>query len=43
MMLLSEIIGNAGILGITGNADVNINGLQFDSRKVRPGNVFFAI
>ncbi|MEI7499821.1 MAG: UDP-N-acetylmuramoyl-L-alanyl-D-glutamate--2,6-diaminopimelate ligase [Bacteroidota bacterium] len=42
-MLLSEIIGNAGILGITGNADVNINGLQFDSRKVRPGNVFFAI
>lgn len=43
MMLLSEIIGNVGILGITGSTGIIVSGLQFDSRKVMPGNVFFAV
>jgi UDP-N-acetylmuramoyl-L-alanyl-D-glutamate--2,6-diaminopimelate ligase len=42
-MLLSALIGHVRNLGITGNTDIPVNGLQFDSRKVMPGNVFFAV
>ncbi|MDP1623488.1 MAG: UDP-N-acetylmuramoyl-L-alanyl-D-glutamate--2,6-diaminopimelate ligase [Bacteroidales bacterium] len=42
-MLLSEITGNYKVTGITGRNDIPISGIQFDSRKVRPGNLFFAI
>jgi UDP-N-acetylmuramoyl-L-alanyl-D-glutamate--2,6-diaminopimelate ligase len=43
MMLLCEIIGHEGVTGITGRTDIPISGLQFDSRKVMPGNLFFAV
>ncbi|MCX6267820.1 MAG: UDP-N-acetylmuramoyl-L-alanyl-D-glutamate--2,6-diaminopimelate ligase [Bacteroidetes bacterium] len=42
-MLLRDIIGNFSIAGITGSADIAISGIQFDSRKVMPENLFFAI
>ena len=42
-MHLQEIIGKAEILCITGKSDIHITGLQFDSRKVLPGNLFFAV
>jgi len=42
-MQLSEIIGNFSVTGITGRIDIPITGIQFDSRKVMPGNLFFAI
>ena len=43
MMLLSEIIGNDIASVITGRTDIPISGLAFDSRKVMPGNLFFAV
>ncbi|MEI6174704.1 MAG: UDP-N-acetylmuramoyl-L-alanyl-D-glutamate--2,6-diaminopimelate ligase [Bacteroidota bacterium] len=43
MMLLSEIIGKVKITGITGRTDIPVTGLQFDSRKVMPGDLFFAV
>jgi UDP-N-acetylmuramoyl-L-alanyl-D-glutamate--2,6-diaminopimelate ligase len=43
MMLLSEIIGNCQVTEIIGSTDIAISGIQFDSRKVQPGNLFFAI
>jgi UDP-N-acetylmuramoyl-L-alanyl-D-glutamate--2,6-diaminopimelate ligase len=43
MMLLREIIGNAEIIDVTGPIDIPVNGLHFDSRKVIPGGVFFAL
>lgn len=42
-MVLQKIIGKMGILDFKGNCDITVNGLQFDSRKVVPGNLFFAI
>lgn len=43
MMRLRDIIGNFSVTGIAGNTDIPISGVQFDSRKVVPGNLFFAI
>ncbi|MCX6305295.1 MAG: UDP-N-acetylmuramoyl-L-alanyl-D-glutamate--2,6-diaminopimelate ligase [Bacteroidetes bacterium] len=43
MMLLSEIIGNYSVSGITGRTDIPITGIQFDSRRLMPGNLFFAV
>jgi UDP-N-acetylmuramoyl-L-alanyl-D-glutamate--2,6-diaminopimelate ligase len=43
MMLLKDIIGPFAITGITGDAAVSVSGLRFDSRRVEPGNLFFAI
>ena len=43
MMLLRDIIGNIPVTGINGSTDITISGIQFDSRKVTPGNVFFAV
>jgi len=43
MMLLRDTIGNYAITGATGNPDIPITGIQFDSRKVLPGNLFFAV
>ena len=43
MMLLSEIIGSYSVSGITGRIDIPVNGIQFDSRKVIPGNLFVAV
>ena len=43
MMTLREIFGHTPILGVSGNADIPVGGLQFDSRKVKPGDTFFAV
>ncbi len=43
MMLLSKIIGNYTVTSITGRTDIPVSGIQFDSRKVMPGNLFFAV
>ncbi len=43
MMLLTEIIGNYSTTGFTGSLDITVTGVQFDSRKVKKGNLFFAI
>ena len=43
MMLLRDIIGHDSITGITGSTDIEINRIQFDSRRVKPGNLFFAV
>ncbi len=42
-MLLKDIIGSFSITGITGSTDIPISGVHFDSRKVMPGNLFFAV
>ena len=28
---------------VTGNTDIEIRGMQYDSRKVQPGDLFFCI
>lgn len=43
MKVLNEIIGTAGILDIKGKDGIMVGGLQFDSRKVLPGDLFFAV
>ena len=43
MMLLGELIGNIPIATISGSTDVEIRGIQFDSRKINAGYLFFAI
>jgi UDP-N-acetylmuramoyl-L-alanyl-D-glutamate--2,6-diaminopimelate ligase len=43
MMLLRDIIINVPVTAVNGSTDITISGIQFDSRKVTPGNVFFAV
>ena len=43
MMQLRDIIADAAVLQVTGSTDITVTGLQFDSRKVMPGNLFFAV
>jgi UDP-N-acetylmuramoyl-L-alanyl-D-glutamate--2,6-diaminopimelate ligase len=43
MATLKELIDHKDILRIEGNDEFMINGLAFDSRKVEPGFLFFAI
>ena len=38
-----EIAGKAGFTGTEGTADPLVTGLEYDSRKVQPGNLFFAL
>ncbi len=42
-MLLAELIDGLDILYIRGNVNVEINGIAYDSRKVRKGYVFVCI
>lgn len=42
-MLLKEIIKAAGKFEIYGNADIDINGIQIDSRKIKKGDMFVAV
>ncbi|MFZ4522129.1 MAG: UDP-N-acetylmuramoyl-L-alanyl-D-glutamate--2,6-diaminopimelate ligase [Bacteroidales bacterium] len=42
-MLLHEIIGHYSVTAIHGRTDIPISGIEFDSRKVMPGNLFFAV
>ena len=41
-MKLSELIAGLPVKRITGSAEVEVTGIQFDSRKVGAGNVFVA-
>lgn len=41
-MDLQYILQNVQIISVQGNADVEITGVQFDSRKIEQGNVFVA-
>ena len=43
MMQLREIIVHTATVGVTGMTDIPVTGLQFDSRQVMPGNLFFAV
>ena len=43
MAKLKDILYGVKLKAISGNRDREINGLTFDSRKVRPGDLFFAI
>lgn len=43
MMTLRDIIGNFLVTGIIGDPNIPVSGIQFDSRKVISGNLFFAI
>jgi UDP-N-acetylmuramoyl-L-alanyl-D-glutamate--2,6-diaminopimelate ligase len=40
---LKEILNNAGVTRIEGNPHITISGIQFDSRKIRPGDLFIAV
>ncbi len=42
-MKLKEILVNCNLLEIEGDKDLDIQGITFDSRKVEPGTLFFAV
>lgn len=42
-MLLSDILYNARIRSVVGNTSVEVNDVQIDSRKVKPGSLFIAV
>ncbi|MDR2287048.1 MAG: UDP-N-acetylmuramoyl-L-alanyl-D-glutamate--2,6-diaminopimelate ligase [Prevotellaceae bacterium] len=42
-MKLKELLINTGVLGISGNDDIDISGLSFDSRNISLNFMFFAI
>ena len=42
-MKLSELIQNTNCSVISGNSDIEINNLVYDSRKVMPGDVFVCL
>ena len=41
-MMLYDILQNVILLNTVGNIEINVSGIQFDSRKVEAGNVFIA-
>jgi UDP-N-acetylmuramoyl-L-alanyl-D-glutamate--2,6-diaminopimelate ligase len=43
MKRLSEITHGSGVTRVTGSTEIVISALHFDSRKVEPGTLFFAI
>ncbi len=43
MALLRDILYKVNITSTSGNMDVEVNGIAFDSRKVKPGFLFVAI
>lgn len=42
-MLLSDILYKVSIRAITGSTDVEVNDIQIDSRKIKPGAAFIAV
>ena len=42
-MKLSDLLKNTAPLRIVGDAEVEITGVQIDSRRVAPGNLFVAM
>ncbi len=43
MMQLTQVMKNCPILQVHGNMDLDVTGLHYDSRQIRPGDVFFAL
>ena len=43
MAVLADLLKNVKVIGINGNPDVEINGMELDSRQVKPGELFFAV
>jgi UDP-N-acetylmuramoyl-L-alanyl-D-glutamate--2,6-diaminopimelate ligase len=43
MIQLSDIIAQTATVQVTGPTSIKVSGLQFDSRLVMPGNLFFAV
>lgn len=43
MKKLHDILNNAGVENISGNGDITITNVVFDSRKVQPGDIFVAV
>ena len=43
MMKLKDILTNCNLLEILGDKDVDVTDIAFDSRKVAPGTLFFAV
>ena len=43
MKSLKDILSDTEVLDLTGPADTGVHSLQFDSRKVLPGSLFFAV
>lgn len=41
-MVLSDLIQNIKVISISGNSEVEVSGIQFDSRKVEANSVFVA-
>ena len=42
-MTLSQLLSDVEIVSVQGNIDVKISGIAFDSREVKPGDVFVCI
>ncbi len=42
-MTLSQLLSDVEILSVQGNIDVRISGIAFDSREVKPGDVFVCV
>ena len=42
-MLLRDILYKVAIRSVTGSTEVDINDVQIDSRKVKPGSLFVAV
>ena len=42
-MKLKDILVNCNLLEIVGNKELDIHDITFDSRKVKPGTLFFAV
>lgn len=43
MAVLADLLKNVKVIGINGNPNVEINGMELDSRQVKPGGLFFAV
>lgn len=43
MVKLKDILHEVNILKISGPLEIEVKGLQFDSREVKPGDMFFAV
>ncbi len=43
MALLQHILYKVKIISVTGTTNAEVNGLEIDSRKVKPGNCFIAV
>jgi len=42
-MKLAQILKNCPVQQVFGRLDIDVAGLQYDSRKIRPGDAFFAL